>query len=175
VLSFFWSDQGCGRGPGISISEITEKVFTTAVGDAPSSKVSPRNTSTKQLEIIGELESDVLEVLKAKGQATAADVMEVLQGKREIAYTTVSTTLDRLYKKRLVERKALSGPGGTKYLFSLGKDEKLKRKIVESTLDRLTSAFGETVYSAIYRKLDSLPESELDRLKKQIDKARRKK
>ena len=133
------------------------------------------SSGNKQLEIIGGLESDVLEVLKSKGHATAADVMEVLQGKREIAYTTVSTTLDRLFRKRLVERKALPGPGGTKYLFSLGKDEKLKRKIVESTLDRLTSAFGETAYSAIYKKLDSLHESELDRLKKQIEKARRKK
>jgi predicted transcriptional regulator len=137
--------------------------------------VAPSNASSKSLEIIGELESDVLEVLKLRGQATAADVLEALQEKREIAYTTVSTTLDRLYKKRLVERKALPGPGGTKYLFSLGKDEKLKRQIVESTLDRITSAFGETAYSAIYRRLDSLSEEELDRLKKQVEKARRKK
>jgi hypothetical protein len=46
---------------------------------------------------------------------------------------------------------------------------------VESTLDRITSAFGETAYSAIYRRLDSLSEDELDRLKKQVEKARRKK
>jgi predicted transcriptional regulator len=135
----------------------------------------PSATSSRSVEVIGELESDVLGVLKVKGQATAADVMEALQQNREIAYTTVSTTLDRLYKKRLVERKAMPGPGGTKYLFSLGKDEKLKRQIVESTLDRITGAFGETAYSAIYRRLDSLPEDELDRLKKQIEKARRKK
>jgi predicted transcriptional regulator len=133
------------------------------------------SVTNKQPEIIGELESDVLEVLKSKGKATAADVMEVLKEHREIAYTTVSTTLDRLYKKRLVERKALPGPGGMKYLFSLGKDERLQRKIVESTLDRLTSAFGQTAYSAIYKKLDSLSESELDQLRKQVDKARRKK
>jgi len=86
----------------------------------------------------------------------------------------VSTTLDRLYKKKLVERKALVGPGGTKYLFSLGRDEKRKMRIAEATLDRLTSAFGETAYSAIYKKLESLPDGELDKLRKQIDKARRK-
>ncbi|HYB05018.1 MAG TPA: BlaI/MecI/CopY family transcriptional regulator [Nitrososphaerales archaeon] len=135
----------------------------------------PPVSATKSVDIIGELESDVLEVLKLKGQATAADVMEVLKENREIAYTTVSTTLDRLFKKRLVERKALPGPGGTRYLFSLGKDEKLKRQIVETTLDRITSAFGETAYSAIYRRLDTLSEDELDKLKKQVDKARRKK
>lgn len=133
------------------------------------------SASSKQVDIIGELESDVLEILKNKGQATASGVMLALQEKREIAYTTVSTTLDRLYKKRLVDRRPMPGPGGTKYLFSLGKDEKLKRKIVESTLDRITSAFGDTAYSAIYRRLDSLPEEELDRLKKQVEKARKKK
>ncbi len=152
-----------------------KKFFTTLIGDNSQFKVPPSNASSRQVEIIGELESDVLEVLKIKGHATAAEVMEVLKEKREIAYTTVSTTLDRLFKKRLVERKALPGPGGTRYLFSLGKDEKLKKQIVESTLDRITSAFGETAYSAIYRRLDSLSEDELDRLKKQVEKARRKK
>ena len=146
------------------------------IGDnTPVSKVPQASASSKSVEVIGELESVVLEVLKTKGQATAADVMESLKEKRDIAYTTVSTTLDRLYKKRLVDRKALPGPGGTKYLFSLGKDERLKRQIVESTLDRITSAFGETAYSAIYKRLDSLSEDELERLKKQVEKARRKK
>lgn len=126
------------------------------------------------MESIGALEAEVLEVLKNKGQATAAEVLEVLQRNREIAYTTVSTTLDRLHKKKLLERKALVGPGGTKYLFSLSKDERRQARIVEATIDRLTGAFGETAYSAIYKKLDSLPDDELARLKKQVEKARKK-
>lgn len=127
----------------------------------------------QQMESIGELESLVLEAVKNKGQATASDVLQTLQADREIAYTTVSTTLDRLYRKKLVERRALIGPGGTKYLFSLGKDEKRKTRIVESTIDRLTGAFGDTAYSAIYKKLESLPDGELDKLKKQIDRERK--
>ena len=157
--------------------DILEKVFYYSDRrNILSRKVPSANaSSSKQVDIIGELESDVLEVLKNNGQATASDVMQALHEKRDIAYTTVSTTLDRLYKKRLVDRKALPGPGGTRYLFSLGKDERLKRKIVESTLDRITGAFGDTAYSAIYRRLDSLPEDELERLKKQVDKVRKKK
>lgn len=121
---------------------------------------------------IGELESDVLEALKSKGgQATASEVLGVLKQDRDVAYTTVSTTLDRLYRKRLLERKALPGPGGTKYLFILGRDEKVKNKIVESTMERLTAAFGETAYSAIYKHLDDLSEEELERLRKQVDRA----
>jgi predicted transcriptional regulator len=126
------------------------------------------------LSSLGVLESEVLEVIKIRGQTTASEVATVLQEKRPIAYTTVGTTLDRLYKKKLLQRKAIPGPGGTKYVFSLGKDERLKRKIVESTLDRLTDAFGQTAYSAIYKKLESLPSEELERLKKQIETSKRK-
>ena len=126
------------------------------------------------MEIVGELESDVLEVLGKKGHATAGEVMEVLQTKRSIAYTTVSTTLDRLHKKKLVSRKALPGPSGTKYLFSLGKNERLRRRMVDSAIDRLTTAFGETAYSAIYAKLEDLDQIELDRLRKQVEKRNKK-
>jgi predicted transcriptional regulator len=125
------------------------------------------------LSAIGELESEILAVLKEKGSATAADVLEVLKDRRDMAYTTVSTTLDRLHKKNLVGRKALRGPGGTRYLFSASADEKRKTKIIESTLNRLTSAFGESAYSAIYKHLQTLPPSELERLKKQVDRAKR--
>lgn len=127
------------------------------------------------MEIIGELEADVLQVLKVRGSATAGEVHAELQVGRPIAYTTVSTTLDRLYKKRLVERKALPGPGGTRYLFSLGKDERAKTQIVEEALERLTSAFGETAYSALYRKLETLPDAELTKLKKQVESVKRRK
>lgn len=122
---------------------------------------------------IGELESEVLAVLKEKESATASDVVDVLKGRREVAYTTISTTLDRLYRKNLVRRRALRGPGGTKYLFSPSENERIKSTIIQSTLDRLTSAFGDTAYSAIYKHLQTLPPDELERLKKQVEKARR--
>jgi predicted transcriptional regulator len=124
------------------------------------------------LSVIGELESQVLEVLRKKGTATASDVLQVLRERRGLAYTTVSTTLDRLHKKGLVGRKTLSGPGGKKYLFSPSGDERLKRRIVESSLKRLTSAFGDTANSVIYRYLQSLPPSKYNGLKKQVQKTR---
>ena len=123
--------------------------------------------------MIGELESEVLAVLKEKGSATASDVLDVLKDRREVAYTTVSTTLDRLYRKNLVGRKALRGPGGTKYLFSLTANERIKSEIIESALDRLTSAFGDAAYSAIYKHLQTLSPPEYERLKKQVDKAKK--
>lgn len=127
------------------------------------------------MEIIGELEADVLRVLKEKEIATVGDIHSELQRTRQIAYTTVGTTLDRLYGKKLVERKAIRGPGGTKYLFSLGRDERPRAQMVEETLDRLTQAFGETAYSALYKKLEKLQDEQFVKLKKQVDAVRRRK
>jgi predicted transcriptional regulator len=58
-----------------------------------------------QLPNLGELEARVLELLwDAGGWMTTRDVMEFLDGQRELAYTTVMTILVKLWKKGLVER-----------------------------------------------------------------------
>jgi predicted transcriptional regulator len=51
---------------------------------------------------LGEREREVLEVLWIEGSATVQQVADCLQ--TALAYTTVMTTLDRLYKKGLLRR-----------------------------------------------------------------------
>jgi predicted transcriptional regulator len=51
---------------------------------------------------LGKREREVLEVLWAGGSATVQQVTQNLNA--SLAYTTVMTTLDRLYKKRLLRR-----------------------------------------------------------------------
>lgn len=53
--------------------------------------------------MMGHLESDVMEILWARGESSVHDVVEELA--RPLAYTTVMTTLDRLYKKGLLARR----------------------------------------------------------------------
>jgi predicted transcriptional regulator len=53
---------------------------------------------------LGPLEQQVLEALWARGTATVRELLE--DQKITQAYTTVMTTLDRLYKKRLLDRVA---------------------------------------------------------------------
>src|SRR3974377_1304693 len=52
---------------------------------------------------MGHLEKTVLELLWDHGESCVHDVMQRLG--RPLAYTTVMTTLDRLYKKGLLERR----------------------------------------------------------------------
>src|SRR5271165_5329325 len=53
--------------------------------------------------ILGPLETQVMEVLWARGECTVREVVRELN--RSIAYTTVMTTLDRLFRKNLVSRR----------------------------------------------------------------------
>ena len=52
---------------------------------------------------LGHLESAVLEALWASGESNVREL--ALQLDRPLAYTTVMTTLDRLYKKGLLDRR----------------------------------------------------------------------
>jgi len=52
---------------------------------------------------MGPLEIEVMEILWARGESTVHDVAACLA--RPLAYTTVMTTLDRLYKKHLLDRR----------------------------------------------------------------------
>jgi predicted transcriptional regulator len=54
-------------------------------------------------DALGHLELRVMEVLWAHGESNVHDVVERLG--RPLAYTTVMTTLDRLFKKKLLVRR----------------------------------------------------------------------
>lgn len=61
---------------------------------------------------LGSLESQVMEVLWTRGACKVREVTRMLD--RDLAYTTVMTTLDRLFHKKLVDRKKL----GRAYIYS---------------------------------------------------------
>lgn len=52
---------------------------------------------------LGRLEIGVMEILWSRGESSVRDVVSRLS--RPLAYTTVMTTLDRLFKKGLLERR----------------------------------------------------------------------
>jgi predicted transcriptional regulator len=61
------------------------------------------NESPAGAPILGPLETDVMDVLWNCGEGNVRDVNQHLR--RPLAYTTVMTTLDRLYKKGLLSRR----------------------------------------------------------------------
>lgn len=129
--------------------------------------------SKKRSLEIGELEAELLGVLKSSGEASAGEIAERVEPERAIAYTTVSTTLDRLFKKGLVTRKTVPGKTGQKYIYSYVRDSGIEKQLVDSAVRRLVDAFGPSVTSTIYDKLNEISPVELEALRHSVEKRRK--
>jgi predicted transcriptional regulator len=65
-------------------------------------RIAPPSQAARQLSL-GRLESDLMQILWSRSECNVRDVVQQLD--RPLAYTTVMTTLDRLYKKGLLDRR----------------------------------------------------------------------
>lgn len=120
---------------------------------------------------IGELEADVLEIVRSRQRVSVREVFRAIYQRRDIAYTTVSTTLERLTKKRLLTRDQEKVQGKITYFYrpsETGTDVGLASK----SMARLVKAFGPGVVSAAYSSLSIGPE-ELQELEERVKKAKK--
>ncbi len=118
---------------------------------------------------LGDLEAEVLSTVKRLDEASGSEVLKELRKNKDIAYTTVTTTLDRLYKKGLLNRNQTLGRGGVRYVYSTKHNAEVEGQIVEGTIGRLLSAFGSHAVSMIYEKLDEIPKQDLAQLKEKVE------
>jgi predicted transcriptional regulator len=84
---------------------------------------------------LGPLEQRLLEALWLRGNATVRDVVD--ENCQDLAYTTVMTTLDRLFKKNLLTREAEGRAFRYKPRFTR---EELHREVAGEALQQLLDA-----------------------------------
>ena len=115
---------------------------------------------------LGELEKSVLATIRDGGEQSVSGVLEALRN--AYAYTTVMTTLDRLYKKGLLERRK----EGRAFLYSTRYTEaEVERTVAEDVLDRLLdSSLGrvEPVLATIVDRVSEKDRELLDELERLV-------
>jgi predicted transcriptional regulator len=119
---------------------------------------------------LGDLEAAVLGSVLKLNKASARQVARDLEPSRGLAYSTISTTLDRLYKKGVLGRDEEIGRGGSRYIYMIRSEEKVRGKVVKGVVDRLLTAFGPSVLSTLNEYVDDIPKEELRRLEEKIQK-----
>ena len=136
-------------------------------------KISQYNIGEKELQaFLGPLETSIIEVIwSSKQPLTVRDVYEKLRRRKKIAYTTVMTTMDRLYEKGLLDRRVEKGRGGVLYVYwpKFGKHS-FKKSAVQEVLNSLVENFGEIVASYFVERITS-NEKEFKDLKEKLEKA----
>ncbi len=119
-----------------------------------------------------DLEAEIMEIVWEQGwdEFAVTDVHEVLEGQREIAYTTVMTTVSRLYDKELLTRRK----EGRRYLYqsTMGRPEFIEA-MTREVLGSLPPVGQEAAVALLVERVAEADEAELDRLEALIRKRRR--
>lgn len=119
--------------------------------------------------VLGELESAVMEILWTDSDLTVNEVEERLRNKREIAHTTVLTTLDRMHRKGYLTREKqvkafVYSPRYTRNEF--------ERMMAQEVLGALIGHSSETALSTFVDLIGNDPGA-LDQLEAKIREKRR--
>ena len=109
-----------------------------------------------------DLEADIMEVVWSRGwaQFAVADVQRELERRREIAYTTVMTTVGRLHDKGLLRRER----DGRRYVYqpSMSRDE-FTESMARELLGSLSGLGHEQALSLL---VDQVADSDADEIRK---------
>lgn len=116
--------------------------------------------------VIGELEAEILASLREVEEAPTRDVVRRL-GRRgtRVAYTTVSTSLARLFQKGLVRRRRESCQGGARYVYR-GTD--FERTYLKQLLQGVVDLFGPAGVVHLNEELAKLNPAEERELRRRL-------
>jgi predicted transcriptional regulator len=121
--------------------------------------------------LLGELESQVLDVVWLMKSATVREVKEKLTLKRNIAYTTVMTTMDRLHEKGFLTR-TKRGKGYV-YAPRVSRQE-VGKSVMKKWLRNMLRAFGEPSMSCLVEAIREVDSRKLEELARLIEEERKK-
>jgi predicted transcriptional regulator len=126
----------------------------------------PSSQGVKQ--VLGELEAEVMKLLWEQPDQTVVEVEERLRRKREIAHTTVLTTLDRMHRKGYLIREK----HGKAFIYSPRYSrEEFERGLAQEVLGALLGGLSESALST-FVELVSSDDEKLDRLEALIKEKR---
>ena len=117
---------------------------------------------------LGELELAVLRAVRNLGAATSGAIHAEVRKARDVAYTSVTTTLYRLVDKDLIAMRKAS----EKKVYYRLKEGRAYRKAMASMVDRVVDTFGRAAVSYLLENPGSIPEDQLVTLKTQVEKRR---
>lgn len=130
-----------------------------------------RRLSDAVIDSLGELERAALTEVRRHGEANVSRVCDTLTN--NYAYTTIMTTLDRLYKKGLLDRRK----EGRAYFYSARYSaEELERGVAEDVISKLLDTGHGSVEPVLACIVDAVSDRDrqfLDELERLVQEKRR--
>src|SRR6267143_1271010 len=117
---------------------------------------------------LGDLELAVLRAVRNLGQANSGAIYDEVRKSRDVAYTSVTTTLYRLVHKGLNAMRRES----EKKVYYRVREGRVYRKAMASMIDRVVDTFGGAAVSYILENPAPMPDAKIDALRRQVEKRR---
>lgn len=119
-------------------------------------------------KLLGSLELQVMEFMWQTGEATVQQVVQTINRRRPIAYTTVMTVMGHLVDKSLLSR-TMEGKR-YRYLVARSRDEFL-HETSRSKVQSLVNDFGDLAIAQFLGKIDNVEGSRLEELRSRAQEA----
>lgn len=119
--------------------------------------------------LLGPLESEVMEAVWRLGETTVRDVHADLAPSRDLAYTTIMTTMARLAAKGLLERDTAGL--AHRYRPTISRED-YARSTVTSVADWLLESFPEPAMSYFVEVVDGAEPDAMTLLRQRVDQLR---
>lgn len=100
------------------------------------------------------------------GDCSVRDVLEKISPKRQFAYTTVATILQRLYEKGLLKREIQAS---VVYYSPKVSKEMYGKTMARSFVQKFFSAFGDAAITSFAESIDQLPKKKKDYFMKLLE------
>lgn len=129
------------------------------------------DTEQKVGKVLGELESEVMEIVwRSKKPIPVRSVTEIIQKRRKIAYTTVMTIMGRLVEKGFLKRT----PSGKAYVyFPVYTKDKFLTRATRQIIKNFIASFGNAAIAHFVEEVDKLTPEKREELRKLLKEAKK--
>lgn len=117
-------------------------------------------------DVLGPLETEVMEIIWDRGEVTVRDVHKALAARRDIAYTTVMTTMGRLSDKKLLQR--IEDQPAHRYQALLTR-EQYANSTVKNVVDWLVNQFRDPAVAYFIDRVEEEDSAVIESLREAIE------
>lgn len=123
-------------------------------------------------KILGDLETDIMEIIWKKGDLTVRQIYEIFQKKRYSAYTTVMTVMSRLADKGLLEK--IKQGNAFVYRATTTRDE-FTKSTLQKVINELVKDFATPAINQFLDSMENVDPDKMEELSRLIEQKRKKK
>lgn len=123
-------------------------------------------------KILGDLETEIMELVWAKGDLTVRQVFDILKEQRKVAYTTIMTVMSRLAEKGLLEK---TKEGAAFLYHAISSREEFTQSTVKKIINGLLLDFSTPAINQFLDSVEDVNPEKMEELAKLIEEKRKKK